>query len=839
MFLSLRWKAFLSVLTMLLLLSGLLAYLNTYYLEESSRAARRQTFTYLTDTLAGILQQSFNRHLQLIDLLPSLQQSSVRSESRTGLQMSASPADSAGAKAIADLLAQNWSNLQFTWGLDGLAVYTNDYHQVWRSDDDSTRDLPGNIADPQWFLTCEALCRQTVIAPIIFQGENFYVLLQANVADLLIDFSRISRGDIGLIKTGARSETDVAYLPAWHQSVKLLTHAQTSLPLLQYLERSADLPATQGAVTQLEHNGETYDALVISAAQINNPLHLAQEDKSDTDIRFFLALNTSDAVLFNRQAKRFYISATIGFVVLFSGVLLMLMWQPILRLVRHARALPLLASGDLQHALREIQGLHSTHYFRDELDLLNETETIVCQQLADMQELIQEKSNNLQQMAHYDSLTNLVNRGALLEYIDRQLTESQAESKPFSLMFIDLDEFKRTNDTLGHNIGDALLKIVAKRLLRSVRADDVVARLGGDEFCLVINSVQDFENLDRIANHILSSLRRPIKLQSNELRISASIGIVCARSHGNTTQELLQNADIAMYRAKFLGRNKFQHFDENMLNETIEHVSLENELRLALKREEFRLCYQPQIELKTKKLCGFEALIRWQHPHKGLVFPDKFIPILEETGLIVAVGEWVIDEACRQVQQWSHEGVGPVRVAVNISPRQLQHNNLVAQVERSLHKYKIEPGYLELEVTESLIMSNLESAHHTLEQLRSMGVMTSIDDFGTGYSSLSYLRDLPLKKLKIDRSFINTLDSNQSTLNIVDAIIVVAKKLGMEVVAEGIEDQAQESLLQKLDCDYGQGYFYSRPVSALEAGGLLGVENLGSIPAALQPPLTD
>lgn len=810
MFLSLRWKAFIAVLVMLSVLCALLIYLNAYYLGTFSLQSRQDNFDTLRKQLSGILEQSYNRHLQLIDLLPSLQ----RPEKQQ--QMS-----------VSDMMDRVWPNLQFTWGLDGAAIYTDTGEVVWNNIEHATLGSHDQPAQHQWFLECDDFCRQVIIAPVIFDNYTYKIVLEASVADLLIDFTRISGGDVGLLVPTPSYGAQVAALEPWGQAVKLLTRPDQTLPVLDYLSRTIPFDATENTIVPVEFEGKSFDVVITRALDMQQEL----QDTSITDvsrgIRFVMTLDTSMAALFTHNATTFYISAAIGTAVAFASVLLVLIWRPIRRLTDQAKVLPLLTGGDFDLAMRELYKTRSRTYFKDELDILNETEEKVCQQLSDMREDIERKSTRLQNLATYDALTNLVNRRALLEYINEALDTRNLIEDPFSLLFIDLDNFKRINDSMGHNVGDELLKVVSKRLKASVRQNDVIARLGGDEFCIVINSVKDDEALDTVADNILCQLRAPIKLLANELIVSASIGVVSAPQHGRTTEDLLQNADLAMYRAKALGRNKFQRFNEEMFNEAIESISLESELRMALLRDEFILFYQPQMNLQTGQISGFEALLRWQHPERGLVFPDKFIPILEDTGLIVQVGQWVINEACRQLRDWIDKGYPPITMAVNLSPRQLQYNDLVAQIEEALHRYDIDPSWLELEVTESLIMKDVQFTRKLLSTLKALGVMTSIDDFGTGYSSLSYLKDLPLKKLKIDRSFICAMDSTKRNLNIVDTIILVAKKLNLQVVAEGVENSEQENFLREHHCNFGQGYFYSRPVPADQALEML---NKGNAP---------
>ena len=390
-----------------------------------------------------------------------------------------------------------------------------------------------------------------------------------------------------------------------------------------------------------------------------------------------------------------------------------------------------------------------------------------------------------------------------------------------AVLLLDLDHFKVINDSLGHAAGDALLQAVAGRLRSCVRETDTVARLGGDEFVVVIPDVSKADDATAIARKVLDVLSQPFIIERQEMYISASIGISLYPQDGEHEEILLKNVDLAMYRAKHEGRSNFCFFTEQLNARNRERQAMESELHHALKHGEFLLHYQPKVDLRTSKIVGVEALIRWQHYEQGLISPEKFIPLSEETGLILPIGAWVMKTACRQIRAWKDAGLPPISIAVNLSARQFRHHDLLGLVKQVLQETGLEPQYLELELTESVIMQEAEEAISTLLELKSLGVQLSLDDFGTGYSSLNYLRRFPLDNLKIDRSFVKGITSNLHDMTIVKSVIALAHSLNLKVIAEGVETEQQLAFLQAHDCDEMQGYLFSKPLPSEKFTGML------------------
>ncbi len=429
--------------------------------------------------------------------------------------------------------------------------------------------------------------------------------------------------------------------------------------------------------------------------------------------------------------------------------------------------------------------------------------------------------DQLRFIATHDALTDLPNRTMFNERLRHALHQGTRYSRGIAVMFIDIDRFKVVNDSLGHSAGDRLLQDSAKRLSECLRESDTVARLGGDEFVVMVENFTAPKDAIAVAQKVLAGLARPFFLEGQEFLMSASIGISTFPEDGKDAETLLKNADIAMYRAKDQGRNNYQFYSAQMNKHTFERLAMESSLRRAIERNEFLLHYQPKLDLRTGAIAGVEALIRWKHPDWGMVSPAQFIPLAEETGLIVQIGEWVLKTACDQSRSWREQGIPPMRVAVNLSARQFSQKTLVSDVARTLVQSGLTPDCLELEITESLVMHNPEGAAETLHKLKAMGIALSIDDFGTGYSSLAYLKRFPIDCVKIDRSFIKDIPTEADDMAITKGVIALGHSLRLKVVAEGVETVEQQDFLRSNDCDEMQGYLFSKPLPAEEVTALL------------------
>jgi diguanylate cyclase (GGDEF)-like protein/PAS domain S-box-containing protein len=425
--------------------------------------------------------------------------------------------------------------------------------------------------------------------------------------------------------------------------------------------------------------------------------------------------------------------------------------------------------------------------------------------------LMEEKYNYL---AFHDELTGLPNRRYFYNALNK-LLDDEKDIKDIALLLIDLDRFKIINDTFGHSNGDKVLEEVTERVKECLRPEDLVARISGDEFIILLKNIKGEDEATKVADQIVKQFNKPFTINNNQFHTTASLGIAIYQNDGTNIEDYMVQVDAAMYKAKSQGKNGYTVFTTDMYKDSSKELYLETDLREAVEKNEFILYYQPQVNIKTGDIIGLEALIRWKHPELGIILPNKFIPLAEKTGLIIPIGEWVLEEACRQNKKWQDQGLPPLKVDVNLSIQQFLKQNLVEVIKEILEKTKLDPQYLELEITESMAM-NFEHAVRVLNQLRDIGVQISMDDFGTGYSSLSYLKRFSINCLKIDKSFVSDIMLDENDAKIVGTIIAMAHGLGLKVIAEGVEDQGQLRYLCKQECDEVQGYYFMKPISAIE-----------------------
>ncbi len=490
--------------------------------------------------------------------------------------------------------------------------------------------------------------------------------------------------------------------------------------------------------------------------------------------------------------------------------------------LEEGKAATTLHRGQGADGAERIYALEASPLWRDDGSLRGILE--VCRDITNQvntEEQLREHETRLYHITHHDGLTGLPNRLLFRDRLQRSMLKAQRSGNLVAVLSLGLDRFKKVNQTLGHKMGDLLLQAIAKRLESCLRKSDTVARLDGDQFGLILDDIHETQNVARVIQKMLDMLAEPYHIDGYELFATVSIGVGIYPADGVEVEELMRCAEAAMNGAKSKGRHTYQFYKADMNARALEVLLLENGLRKALDQKEFLLYYQPQYCVRSGRLTGMEALLRWKHPERGLVSPMDFIPLAEETGLIVPIGEWVLRTACLQNKRWQDQGLPPVRVAVNLSARQFRRQHIVALIEKTLEESGLAPEHLELELTESIVMSNAQDTVATLRTLKNMGVSLAIDDFGTGYSSLSYLKLFPIDILKIDRSFIKNITTDSNDSMIASSVIALAHSMKLKVVAEGVETDKQLELITKQGCDFVQGYYYSPPLPTEEFGLLL------------------
>lgn len=471
------------------------------------------------------------------------------------------------------------------------------------------------------------------------------------------------------------------------------------------------------------------------------------------------------------------------------------------------------ASSRLEFRLRSESG--SYFYMETTLNPVQHTSGEAANLVLVMRDITERKKSEqmIYHLAYHDTLTDLPNRRLFMDRLRKEIHQAKRSRTQIALLFLDLDRFKNINDSLGHEAGDFVLIEAARRISASIRSNDLVARLGGDEFIVLLTGLPDSSEVEFVAQTIQASLRKPIELGGHYHTISSSMGISLYPEDGRDTDELLKRADMALYSVKERGRNGISFFHSEMEERSLERILLENELKKAIEQERFYIDYQPKLDILTGQLSGVEALVRWDHPDLGRIPPNKFIPIAEDTGLIFPLGEWVLRQGCKQNKRWQDQGYSPLKVSINLSARQFYQADLIEMIKSALDESRLEPQWLELEVTEG-IFADIDHAVAVLQEIRDIGVHTSIDDFGTGYSSFSYIKHLPVDTLKIDASFIRDIHYNKESQAIVKAILTIAHTLNLNVIAEGVESREQLAVLSEDGCRQGQGYLFSKPLSS-------------------------
>ncbi len=713
--------------------------------------------------------------------------------------------DSDAIATLSERLQKSWDMTQLNWGLESAAIFDTNgtvlasFGDPTQADDINLTNTAFEHGKPVTAVRCDNSCRMVAAIPILLKTGDLHILmLKASIADSIIDFSRGNADGSILLSSSKSSEQQ----GPWGYRIMAATQRLRDQSLLQEAARHFQVSQLLDAGFVLYAQDER--AYYLHAISIDSRAELGEKTLLVLVDDITTQRNTINQHIYQHTA-----AAAIGMLAL-EALLLFILWSPMQRIKQQSDILPRLAHGDFLQTPMPTQSV-SAHTMHDELDVLEDATFELSQRLQALSQENLQRAQTLEHLALYDHLTGLANRRLFLDHLKQATHEYERSQERFAVLFFDLDNFKRVNDSFGHDVGDELLKEVAKRLSANTRVTDTVARLSGDEFTVLLTHLDSAGDLLHLVEKIRLSLQIPVAVGATQILVTPSIGIALAPDNGLNSDQLLRNADVAMYEAKRAGRNGYYFFTDEINHRASELLRLENELREALDRQEFFLLYQPLIDLFSMQIVGVEALARWQHPQEGVVAPDRFIEVMEGNGMIIELGSQVIAQACRDLARL--ENTHPnFSIAINLSPRQLHDKDLIKTLEHELREHFIDPRRLKIEITENSLIEDAEENIDILNELKEMGLTLSIDDFGTGYSSLSYLKMLPVDELKVDRRFISDITIDRDDREITAAVIAMAHNLQLKVVAEGIEDAQQLDFLRRNNCDIGQGYLFSKPV---------------------------
>lgn len=808
-YLSLSWKVLLLLLAVMLLLLVGFTSLSILHMNDRFNAQQAQR------KIQG--QQYFTLYNQSAE-----QQLLTWLQSYIELQQVGQADD---FNAFSQSLSQQVESLQLNFSLRQLVLYSGDGSVLFQNDN---RPLPEQAADllqqtlqterPQSVLACQQYCNKLISLPLLNRnGDVAVLLLVTELTEVLYNLHRTLGLDVAVIRR--RSDT------VDEQRFTLLQASDEALIQALYRQVSGQLSFEQvrqhGAIVHLQQ-GQYYS-------------HLLPLTSAAADSFWLLMLEDVTALVQDetRYKQRIIQLAAACFVVL--SILIWLFSRRFSRrLLQLAAALPLLAQR--RYAEFRHSSLQREPWLADELSTFNTSARTLGNQLEVLDQQLAQKTDSLQHMAMFDQLTGLANRNLLQSSLQQALADMPQHQCYVGLLFLDLDKFKTINNSRSHVVGDQLLIETARRLESIATEHDIVCRFGGDEFAVLLPRLQSPEQAEALARRVLALFEQPFILMQARLRLTASIGISYSNDATQNADELIRCADLAMYQAKAHGRNCTVVFNQQMSADLAARVQLEAELRQALLLQQFSLSLQPQVDLGTGKLSGFEALIRWQHPERGVVGPDEFIPVLEQAQLIVDVGYWVFDRACHYAVQLNAAGLVDIVIAVNMAADQFLHAKLPERFSQILRRYNLPAHQFELEITETTLISNFSDTLAMMHRLKALGFRFAIDDFGAGYSSLNYLKRMPVDVIKIDKSFVlGMLDSPQDC-QIVLSTIAMVHKLGLQVVAEGVESFAMAELLQQHQCNFAQGYYFSRPLTEQQLPAFLELLVQGWPAALLKQP---
>ena len=789
-FFSLKWKT-LVIISLVFTLSNFTVSYIIY--NDNSKLFQNQLAESIQNNSSALLSQNRQSLIELGISISFIGRNDALEESE---------------KNLVEYLDNNWDLMELEWGLESLVIYDVSTKEKLFWGIDESLDINSlvkmdMIKGPSTNIICKEYCSIYAKVPMFFMnGKKKYLIIGTGLVDFIINFAKKNDLKAALLRKVKTSTNNSEYIHQWDKNIVGLTDRNEYLPIINQLSQTStfDHIIEEGKTLITEEDQFFYLYAI--------PL---QNNNGDIETDYLLLANdiTQEKNLIFESMKEGILISLIG---LICSIVMMFytLNEPMYRIQRQAKLLPLLAKKRFEEVREKIQRHRKKRFIRNELDILEETAIDLSSELEILHNEIEMRTNELERMALYDVLTGLANRRMYVDQLKNLILDYQGHRDNFAVVFIDLDNFKRINDTLGHDIGDELLIEVAKRLKTAVREIDMVARLGGDEFTLLLPNIRNIQHAKKILNNVLSKFQKPVILNKMEYKITPSIGAAIGPENGTDSDDLMRCADMAMYKSKKNGKNCYFFFNTKMNEELQQEIKLESELLEAIDAKEFKLYYQPIIDLKTGYVVSLEGLLRWQHPSKGLLSPAHFLDMLENNGQIIFLGVQIIELACLGKHFLKNLGLDNIKISLNVSAKQFNNPLFLDRLQDTLDKYHLQPNAFQLEITEQTLMTNIDKQVKLLNNLQALGFNIAIDDFGTGYSSLAYLKELPLDVLKIDASFIRDIPTQSSDMEIVSAVVAMAKKLNIETVAEGIENHEQEQFLKNIDCDYGQGYFYGK-----------------------------
>jgi len=721
-------------------------------------------------------------------------------------------------QVIVEYLKQEWPNLSIEWGATGATLYHHNsqveftYGQLNLSAIEPYIQEGKQSGLPQHYINCTDACLLNIIIPVEFNTHSATLIISTNLLNPITEFQQLLNLKTVMITTKSTRQIqkekidNIFWLDNHYQMLKKEVD-KYYYEVLKLVNKEASLRdmTTTGVIAQYKN-----DHYFVSAFEM-------RLNKDNTS--YFVVFNDiSETLILDQKFNQTFLFFSVLTMVIMFFVILLVLWKPIARIKKLKEYLPTLAKNN---HIKPFSSSKQTQLFWDEIDILEDSSNELAERLSQLNGVVIDREEKLKQIAMYDSTTGLANRENFLSSLQKKISTLEQDQRYIAVFFIDLDRFKHINDTLGHDIGDQVLRTVAKRLQNSIRTSDMVARLGGDEFTILLNNVDSKACILKIVQQILKSFEEPANIENKMINIQLSIGITTVSNPNDLITDVIKKADIAMYTAKASKTKRFSFFRTEMENVILNRFNLLNDFPEALMNHELQLYFQPFYSIQENKLFGFECLVRWHHSVRGILMPDTFLPILKDSECMAILEEWILEEGIKRCQQMCALTSEPLVFAINLNADSFMSNRLVKNIGDMLETYQVQAQNIYIEIVEDTLLNDIDEAIHRIKELQNLGIKVSMDDFGVGYSSLNYLRRLPADNIKIDRSFVSEILQDSTSQKLLASLIELLINIGKTVTAEGIETAEQLDWLQAHGCHVGQGYYFSKPITADEAKSLI------------------